>query len=137
MTAVVDASALAELVANTPRATAIAHEIAPHSGDLHLPHLAVVETASVLRGWSLSNQVTADRAVAALDDLAAFPAQRWPADELLPRIWALRGNLTTYDATYVALAESLDAILITCDGRLHKGASLHSTARIVVVAQSS
>ncbi|GAA1502298.1 type II toxin-antitoxin system VapC family toxin [Nocardioides humi] len=132
MTAVVDASALAELVANTPRAAAIDGQLSPHAGDLHLPHLAVVETASVLRGWARSQQIDPQRAVAALEDLAVFPARRWAIDDLLPRMWALRDNLTAYDATYLALAESLDATLVTCDDRLRKGATRHTTATIVV-----
>ncbi|WGX95377.1 type II toxin-antitoxin system VapC family toxin [Nocardioides sp. L-11A] len=132
MTAVLDASALAEIVANTPRAVAIDEWLVGHAGDLHLPHLAVVETASVLRGWARSDQITAARAAAALEDLAAFPARRWAVDDLLPRIWSLRDNLTAYDATYLALTESLDATLITCDARLRRGASGHSDADIVV-----
>lgn len=132
MTAVLDASALAELVMNTPRAAAIDERLAGHAGDLHLPHLAVVETASVLRGWARSDQITASRAAAALEDLALFPARRWAVDDLLPRIWSLRDNLSTYDATYLALAESLDATLVTCDARLHRGASGHSNADVVV-----
>jgi len=37
---------------------------------------------------------------------------------LLPRIWQLRESLGTYDATYLALAEALDAPLLTCDATL-------------------
>jgi predicted nucleic acid-binding protein len=132
VTAVLDASALAELVMNTPRAAAVDRRLAGHAGDLHLPHLALVETASILRGWARSDQIPVPRAAAALEDLAAFPARRWAVDDLLPRIWSLRESLTAYDATYVALAESLDATLVTCDARLRRGASGHSSVDIVV-----
>jgi predicted nucleic acid-binding protein len=37
---------------------------------------------------------------------------------LLPGIWELRDNLMTHDAVYVALAEALDAPLLTRDRRL-------------------
>lgn len=37
---------------------------------------------------------------------------------MLPRIWELRNNLTAYDAAYVALAEALEAPLLTRDRRL-------------------
>ena len=50
-----------------------------------------------------------------LDLLAQFPINRYPHEPLLQRIWALRTNLTAYDASYVALAEALDATLLTRD----------------------
>ncbi|MCL2781543.1 MAG: type II toxin-antitoxin system VapC family toxin [Actinomycetia bacterium] len=123
MTAVIDASALSEIVADTSAAAAILRALRAHAGDLHIPHLAVIETTSVLRGWTRSGQLDPQRAEQALADLEAFPATRWPADPLLPRIWQLRDNLSAYDATYLALAESLDAILITRDARLRRAAA--------------
>lgn len=87
-------------------------------GDVHLPHLAVVETASVLRRALLQHRVTSARAVMALDDLERFDAVRHPHDPYLRRVWQLRDNVSAYDAVYVALAEALDAPLITCDARL-------------------
>ena len=94
---------------------------------------AVVETASVLRGWVLGGDVPAERASLGLDDLADFPATRWEADSLLPRIWQLRSNVTAYDATYVALAESLDADLITRDRRLKRALANASAVVVTVV----
>ena len=47
-----------------------------------------------------------------------FPLTRYPHDVLLERVWELRHNLTAYDAAYVALAEALDATLLTRDRRL-------------------
>lgn len=47
-----------------------------------------------------------------------LPVDRRPALPLLPRMWALRENLTAYDAAYVALAEALDCALLTCDARI-------------------
>ena len=72
----------------------------------------------------------AARGGAALADLADFPITRYPHDVFVPRVWALRANLTAYDAVYVALAEALDAPLLTCDARLANAAG-HG-ARIVL-----
>jgi predicted nucleic acid-binding protein len=51
-------------------------------------------------------------------DLIALPLDLWPYAPLAERVWELRENLTSYDASYVALAELLDAALITLDVRL-------------------
>jgi predicted nucleic acid-binding protein len=58
------------------------------------------------------------RAQLALADLIAMPLQRAPHRPLLTRCWELRNNLTINDASYVALAEALNVLLLTGDGRL-------------------
>lgn len=134
MTLVLDASVVAEfLVASTP-GMAVAERIAEHDGALHLPHLAVVETASVLRTWVRRGEVSEQRAATALTDLADLPAQRWPTEPLLTRMWELRDNATAYDASYVALAELLDADLLTADRHLARGLTALTRCRIVVLA---
>jgi predicted nucleic acid-binding protein len=60
----------------------------------------------------------ADRARMALDIFSKFPITRYSHESLVPRIWALRSNLTAYDAAYVALAEGLGATMLTCDEQL-------------------
>lgn len=85
---------------------------------LAVPELADLEVASVLRRQLLAGTVDARRAGLALDDLAALPAQRAPHRPLLARCWELRNNLTVYDAAYVALAEAMQAPLLTGDQRL-------------------
>jgi predicted nucleic acid-binding protein len=85
---------------------------------LAVPELADLEVASVLRRQLRSGALDARRAGLALADLAALPARRAPHRPLLPRCWELRENLTIYDAAYVALAEALDATLLTGDGQL-------------------
>ena len=62
--------------------------------------------------------IDARRAGLALADLAALPLRRAAHRPLLARCWELRDNLTIYDASYVALAEVIDATLLTGDGRL-------------------
>jgi predicted nucleic acid-binding protein len=85
---------------------------------LALPELADLEVASVLRRQLRVGTLDARRAGLALDDLAALPARRVPHRPLLARCWELRENLTVYDAAYVALAEALNATLLTGDTRL-------------------
>jgi predicted nucleic acid-binding protein len=85
---------------------------------LAMPELADLEVTSVLRRQLRAGTIDARRAGLALDDLAALPAQRAPHRPLLARCWELRDNLTVYDAAYVALAEALQAALLTGDQRL-------------------
>jgi predicted nucleic acid-binding protein len=85
---------------------------------LHAPHLLDVEVAQVLRRYAAAGNVTSERGRQALADFGDFAIHRYPHDVLLPRIWELRHNVTAYDAAYLALAEALDAPLVTCDGRL-------------------
>ena len=115
---VIDASALAEYLVSSSRGESAAQTMDGYAGRLHIPHLAIVETVSVLRGWEGGGHLTATRAEAALVDLASFPAKRWPAEPFLKRIWELRHNVSAYDAIYVALAEELNANLLTGDSRL-------------------
>ena len=86
--------------------------------DLHAPHLLDLEIVSALRRLNRSRRLSADRARDALTDLSDLNLTRYPHELLLPRIWQLRENLTAYDAAYVALAEALEAPLLTADARL-------------------
>ncbi len=99
--------------------------------------MPLVIDASVLSEYLVGSRLPADRAAVALDDLADFPAHRWPAEPLLPRIWELRDNLTAYDATYVALAESLDATLLTADVRLARGAEGRARCPVMLIWTAS
>ena len=89
---------------------------------LVLPELADLEIVSVLRWQIRAGAIDTRRAGLALEDLAALPARRAPHRPLLARCWELRDNLTVYDAAYVALAEAMQATLLTGDRRL-SGAS--------------
>ena len=84
----------------------------------HAPALIDLEIAQVLRRQVSSGLMTERRGAASLEVWRAFPVLRHGHELLLPRIWALRANLTAYDAAYVALAEALDAPLITIDAKL-------------------
>jgi predicted nucleic acid-binding protein len=115
---VVDASALLEALLCTPSAKAVEERLFAPGQTLHAPHLLDVEIAQVIRRYAANGEIDSDRGRSALTDLADFPLRRYPHEFLLPRIWALRNNLTAYDAAYVALAEALDAPLLTRDKRL-------------------
>ncbi len=115
---VIDASALLEVLLNTPASGRVTERLFGQNETLHAPHLLDLEVAQVFRRYTLSGEMNADRGEQALDDLADLPLNRYPHDVFLLRIWALRHNLTAYDAAYVALAEALDAPLITRDAAL-------------------
>ncbi len=76
----------------------------------------------MLRKHVLARMISEARAQAALRDFLDLALLRFSHTDLLPRVFALRHTMTAYDALYVALAESLDATLITCDARLARAA---------------
>ena len=82
------------------------------------PHLLDVEVLHVLRRFNRTNRLSAVRAGQALDDLGDLAITRYGHEFLRPAMWRLRNDLTAYDAAYVALAELLDAPVVTCDARL-------------------
>lgn len=114
---VVDASALLELLFRTGAAEAIEDRL--FGGEtLHAPHLLDLEVAQVLRRYQRAGELSVQRGLEALEDLASFRIERYPHTIFLPRIWSLRANATACDACYLALSEVLDAPLLTCDHRL-------------------
>jgi predicted nucleic acid-binding protein len=88
------------------------------SEQVHAPHLVDVEVTSALRRGALGGRFTPDAAWAALDTWRRLGITRYGHQGLLERAWALRENLSSYDATYVALAEALGCTLVTADRRL-------------------
>lgn len=116
MTVVVDASALAEVVVRSERASHV--EELWHGQLLIAPDLINSEVLSVLRGWlarSLVNDVCAARAVR---NLVTAPIRRFATSSLTDEMWSTRHNLTPYDAAYVVLARRTGAALLTLDKRL-------------------
>jgi predicted nucleic acid-binding protein len=87
-------------------------------GRLQIPHVADQEVAQALRGQVIRGAMTAGAAEERLARYSRLGLRRHAARGLLARVWALRENLSAYDATYVALAEALDCPLATMDLRL-------------------
>ncbi len=114
---VVDASVLAPALADDGR-DGDAARTRLRGQALVAPELIDLETASVIRRQLHAGQLNTRRAELALTDLVELPLQRAPHRPLLRRCWELRQNLSVYDASYVALAEMLDVVLLTADARL-------------------
>ncbi len=132
---VVDASAILELLLQTDLGTRVERRIYRKVEDLHAPHLLDVEVLSALRRLVRSGQVTAERAEEAIEDLALVRIVRHGHVDLATRVWQLRENFTACDAVYLALAESLDATMVTCDRPL--GAAGRHSARVDVIGPAS
>jgi predicted nucleic acid-binding protein len=110
---VVDASVIVELVANDLDPDRLGDE------ELAVPHLIDSEVTNVLRRLVAHKVLSDKQGTTALDGFTRLALTRFPADWLRPRMWALRHNLSAYDATYVALTEMIGATaLLTTDARL-------------------
>jgi predicted nucleic acid-binding protein len=125
---VLDASAAVSIFLNIgPEAGRIRQRIVQPDETLHVPHVFDVEVLHVLRRYSLSGTLSESRGRLALSRLSSTRLTRYPHASFVRRIWELRHNLTAYDAAYVALAEALDAPLVTMDARLTQAPG-HSAA---------
>lgn len=109
---------VAALVDAGPRGTWAEQVLA--AGALHAPELVRVETTNILRRLERAKQITSVEANAAFEDLTQLSIDLSPFDPFADRIWELRHNLTSYDAWYVAVAETLELPLATLDERLVK-----------------
>lgn len=130
-TVVIDASALIELVLGSHAGRAVARRIEPDEVTLHAPHLLSLEVAQTLRRLSATGVLSAERAEEALMDAAALDVHHYDHEPIVARVWELRRNLTAYDAVYIALAEVLDAPLLTLDARLDAAPGNHATVELV------
>lgn len=114
---VVDAGCLFEVVAATPAASAVRRAFAADQEQL-APHLIDVEVFGVIRKYLELGRIDRTAAVQAVDDLRDWPGERVDHRPLLGRAWELRTSVRGADAMYVALAETMDATLLTTDARL-------------------
>ena len=112
---VLDACVLIEVLLGTATGKRLHERLFDGDPILHVPHLADLEVLQVLRGLVRAKEISVDLALTAAASLQALDLVRHPHDDLIPRIFELRHNLTAYDAVYLALAESLEASLLTCD----------------------
>ena len=100
--------------------------------ELSAPHLIDSEVTNVLRRLVLRGTLTEDQGRAALEGFTRLTLTRYPADWLRPRLWALRHNLSAYDATYVALAEMVGATaLLSTDSRLANAPGVHCAIELL------
>lgn len=128
---VVDASALIELLLNTPAGGRIGRRLFAPGETLHAPHVVDLEITQVLRRYARSGEIDAERGRLALEDLGDLPMTRYPHDIFLTRIWELRHNVTAYDAAYLSLAEALPAPLLTRDRALATAGAHRARVEVV------
>ena len=127
---VVDASVVVEVLLQLPKAEAIMDRIFGDGETMHAPELLDVEVTQVIRRYWLSGDISAGRGEAAIADLVDLPVVRHAHEPLLGRVWQLRQNATAYDATYLALAEALDANFATCDAALARIPGVRITTEV-------
>ena len=128
---VLDASAAIEWLFQSPAGVRIDNRIFSASQSLHAPHLLDIEVAQVLRRFVRERTINEQRGKEALQDLGDLSLNRYPHDFLLQRVWELRATLTAYDAVYVALAELLDAPLLTCDSKIASASGHHASIELI------
>ncbi len=129
---VVDASALLILLIDPGDNGEQVADVLQES-DLHAPDLLPYEVSNVLRRHRLAGRLSPTESALAHQAMQRLPIELWPHEIIGDRAWELTGSLSAYDAAYVALAERLDALLITADARLVRGCSYE---RVLLVGAS-
>jgi predicted nucleic acid-binding protein len=124
MTIVVDASVVIAALVDSHEIGTWAESLLA-SNPLAAPHLMPVEAANILRRAARTGEVSIDVAALAHADLVNLPVELFPYRPFATRVWELTSNVTTYDAWYVALAESLTSPLATLDVRLSRAFGAH------------
>jgi predicted nucleic acid-binding protein len=128
---VVDASAEVAVLLNVgPEVKRIRERVARRGQTLHVPHLFDIEVLHALRSLILRGAISPERARLALSRLRDTRLTRYPHTSLMERIWELRENLSAYDAAYVALAEALDAPLVTTDAGLAQAPGIRAVVEV-------
>ena len=133
---VLDASAIVELLFQTVVGKKIANIIFNDRVNLVAPELLSVETIQVIRRFINSKELTLERAEQVFQDLRDLPIYYYPHHIVLSRVWDLRKNFTAYDATYLALAENLNAPLITTDSAFKKGYGKLHKAKVLFIQKT-
>lgn len=126
---VVDTSALIDAVLAHPPKPGLMARLSD-DGELHAPHLIDVEILHALRRLALTRAVHEPRLEDARADIDDITLTRYPLGPLAERVWGLRHRLTAYDAVFVALAEALEAPLVTCDRRLARAGGHHARVEV-------
>ena len=129
---VCDAGALVELLLGTRAGDAVDRALRDRAV-ADVPALCDIEVCAAARSQVARGVLAASRAEELLADLADLPIVSWPHAPLLGRVWALRENVSAYDAVYIALAESLEAQLVTADRRLANAVAAVSAIEVIAV----
>jgi predicted nucleic acid-binding protein len=127
---IVDASCLYEVVADTARADDVRARLLLDP-DHAAPSVVDVEVIGVIRRDRLSGRLDPTAAAQAVTDLRDWPGERFAHRPLLDRVWGLSGSVRTWDAFYVALAEVMQATLVTSDARLARASGPRCTIEVV------
>ncbi len=128
---VLDASVVVEWLLLRPRAEQVREQVSDPSQGLHAPHLMQIKVAQVLRRIVARGEATSDRGKVHCSTWPTWTSRCGATVPLLSMIWHLRGRLSAYDAAYVALAMTLDAQLLTCDGKLARTVDRHVDVRLI------
>ncbi len=115
---VLDASVLVEILLQTPLGIRHIDRVLDRNDSLHAPHLLELEALQAIRRLTLAGEISVGRAEAALIALLDLRLIRHEHTAFIGRMWELRTSMTAYDAAYIALAEGLPAVLLTCDRKL-------------------
>jgi predicted nucleic acid-binding protein len=122
---VLDSSAAVDYLAGTAAADWVTETLLANP-EIHAPHLLDIEVLGSLRKLVLTRRLSAVRAAEAVDDFRLLAVKRYPHVPLVERVWELRETVTASDAAFVALAEALDAPLVTTDLRLARAPGLRA-----------
>jgi predicted nucleic acid-binding protein len=128
---VLDTAAAVDLLLGLePEASWVRSHLAAHEGDIHAPHVIDVEVTRVIRRFVRARGLSAEDGLARVRAMSTFALRRYPHTQLVDRVWELRGSVASTDAFFVALAEALDAPLVTTDRRLARA----SGPRVLILA---
>ena len=115
---VADASIIANAVGDNTADGDIARRVLLDASTVSVPDLVNVGATAVLRKRWIAKDLPTKRFEIAVDALTNLPIDRYPTVGLMQSVFELRGNVTPYDAVYVALAEAVSAELVTADRKL-------------------
>ena len=130
---VLDASVLVDDLTENDRGHEVRRRLADAAGWLWAPAVIDAEVGHALRAEVRRGTISPRLAEEALEDLMAMQLERVSHRFLTERAWQLRDNLSFYDGLYVALAEALDAPLLTCDARLGNAPGILAKVDVIPV----
>lgn len=128
---ILDTSAAIELLLRTDKGDQVLELVSAEDAEIHAPHLLVTEVVQVMRRQVRSNVLDVGRAAESLSILSELGIQFHGRLPLMARTWQLRENVSAYDATFIALAETLNQPLVTADARLGNAPGFGATILVI------